>query len=191
MGGQLHLLLITHPVTAAPEGLGDESFSGASGPHRQLPSQSADRTSWVISVLNLNSYLSFILPPMSQWEFCNGCKCENLPLNQNYITAAHYFFHSKIYQRTFPPQLGYCCVFLQTGSSLYDCVYKQNNWFLCCCQQTVQLLLCGIKDFILVIIKHTGFVLYLGVITVVEHLNHCCRGCITGDNWMIDPKLVH
>lgn len=43
----------------------------------------------------------------------------------------------------------------------------------------------------LVIMKRIGFVLSLGVITVVEHLNHCCRGFITDDNWMIDPKVVH
>lgn len=43
----------------------------------------------------------------------------------------------------------------------------------------------------LVIMKRIGFVLSLGVITVVEHLNHCCREFITGDNWMIDPKVVH
>lgn len=32
--------------------------------------------SWMTGVLNLSSYLSFILLPVSQWESCNGCKWE-------------------------------------------------------------------------------------------------------------------
>lgn len=165
------------------------SCSGDSGLHRLLPSHCADRTLWVISVSNFSSSLPFIFSPMSQWEFYNGCKCEYLPLNQNSITAAHYFFHSKIFQRTFPPQLGYCCVILQTGGSMTVFMNRIINFYVILSR--LQLLLCGIKDFILVIIKHAGFVLSPGIITVVEHLSHCCRGFITGDNWMIDPKLVH
>lgn len=32
--------------------------------------------SWMIGILNLSSYLPFILLPVSQWESCNGCRWE-------------------------------------------------------------------------------------------------------------------
>lgn len=104
---------------------------------------------------------------------------------------AHYFFHFQIYKRTFFLQLGYCYVILQIRNSFCGCTYRQNNWCLRSTQKNVYLLLYGIKDSILAIMKHTEFTHSLGIITVVERLNHCCSGCITGDNLNRREWLIH
>lgn len=45
-----------------------------------------------------------------------------------------------------------------------------------------QLHLFSIKTSILAIIMHTELVFSLGIINIVEQLNHYCSGCITGDD---------
>lgn len=81
---------------------------------------------------------------------------------------------------TFFPE--YYWVILQTRNSSYGSAYRQSNWYLCSSQNNMQLLLFSIKSSILAIIMHTELMFSLGIINIVEQLNHYCSGCSTGDD---------